>query len=324
MKAVVYDRYTPASGLRLEEVAEPEPGPDTVLVDVAAASLNPFDWHMYRGEPWVLRASEGWRVREARIVGADIAGTVRSAPADSGWAPGDRVLGSIGSGGLAEVARTKPHRLARIDDETSFPAASAVPMAALTALQALRDTGSLTDGERVLVWGASGGVGHLAVQIARTLGARRVDAVASARHVDFLRHLGADAIFDRTAELPASAGPYDVVVDTAATVPVRRLSRHLAPHGRLVTVGSVSRGRLLGPATSLLSRTVAGALHRVTARGVFATVRAHDLAAIAGWLGDGTVRPEIARTFALADYAEALAMLESGHVRGKVVIDLTC
>lgn len=323
MRAVVFDHYTDLAGLELREVAPPSPTAGQVVVRIAAAGLNPFDWHMYRGEPWIMRTSGGWRVRETRTVGADIAGTVTAVGEGvTTLAVGDRVFGSIGYGGLADVAAADAARLARIDDSVSWVAAAATPMAALTALQALRDTGALAAGGRVLVWGASGGVGHLAVQIARILGASTVDAVASASHADFLRALGADRAHDRRVGVPASAGPYDVVIDTVGSQSIRQLTPLLAPGARIVTVGSTSRGRVLGPATALLSRTIGGAVQRVAAKGIFATVRASDLELIAEWLASGSIHPEVQQVYPLGAFADALATLEAGHVRGKLVIEV--
>lgn len=174
MRALTYDRYTDAAGLRLGEVPMPAVPADRVLVRVVAAGLNPFDWHMYRGEPWFMRLQEGWRVGDPRTVGADLAGIVEAVGADvEGLAPGDRVLGSIGNGALAEYAVASPRALAKLPDPIPLTVGAATPMAGLTALQALRDVGRLAPGERVLVWGASGGVGHLAVQLARVLGTKR-------------------------------------------------------------------------------------------------------------------------------------------------------
>lgn len=323
MRAVVFDRYTDLTGLELRDVAGPTPAPGEVVIEVAAAGLNPFDWHMYRGEPWIMRASEGWRVRSPRVVGADVAGTVtRVGEGVSRLAIGDRVFGSIGFGALAEQAVTDVRGLARIDDSVSALDAAATPMAGLTALQALRDAAAMAEGERVLVWGASGGVGHFAVQIARALGAGRVDAVASAERAEFLLCLGADRVHDRSREVPASAGPYDVVIDTVGTQSVPQLRPLLAPGARVVTVGSLSRERLLGPAMKLLSRTVGGAVHRVTTKGMFAAVRAADLDTLARWLSDGTIRPEIEQVYSFAQFADALATLERGHVRGKLVVEI--
>lgn len=323
MRAVMFDRYTDIGGLTLRDIASPSAAPGQVVVKVAAAGLNPFDWHMYRGEPWIMRASGGWRVREPRTVGADLAGTVTAlGDGVTTLAVGDRVFGSIGQGALADYAAADAGRLARIDAAVGFVAAAAAPMGALTALQALRDAGSLTTGERVLVWGASGGVGHLTVQIAHVLGASRVDAVASPARAGFLRAQGAGLVHDRGMGVPASAGPYDVIVDTVGTTSVRQLMPLLTPGARVVTVGSTSRERMLGPAAALLSRTIGGAVHRVTAKGIFATVRASDLELIAGWLADGSIHPEVQQVYPLAEYADALSTLEDGHVRGKLVVEI--
>lgn len=322
MRAVTFDRYTDSSGLVLRDVDIPPSAEARVLVRIEAAGLNPFDWHMYRGEPWIMRATEGWRVRHVRTVGADIAGVVESVgPQVEGFSPGDRVLGSIGQGGLADFASARASSLTALPGGVSMTDAAAAPMAALTALQALRDAGSLRAGDRVLVWGASGGVGHLAVQIARILGATRVDGVCSAASAPVVQRVGVDAVYDY-ANGPLPDGPYDLVLDTVSTRSVRELKPLLAPGGRIVTVGSVSREKTLGPAATLLTRMIAGRVQRVATKGVLAKTNAADLALIAGWLAGGSLRPVVQETFPLHRFADALALLEAGHVRGKLVVQV--
>lgn len=186
MRALTHTRYGGIDTLELGELPLPEPGPGHIRVRVEAAGLNPFDWHMYRGEPWMMRLSEGMRF-ERRTVGADLAGTVDAiGPGVTEFGVGDRVMGEPGRGALAELAIVRPGGLARIADHVSTEAAAAAPMGA-TALQALRDGGAVSPGSRVLIYGASGGVGHLAVQIARALGAAHVTAVCSGRNAAMVR-----------------------------------------------------------------------------------------------------------------------------------------
>lgn len=320
MKAVTYDRYGGPEALKVGTISEPAVGPEQVLIDVASVSLNAWDWHQLRGEPRFMRLQTGVRVREPRTLGADLAGTVAAVGPDvNDLAPGDRVLASIGDGAFAERAVARSAQTARIDHAVSFDSAAATPMAGATALQALRDTGALVPGERVLVWGASGGVGHCAVQIARLLGASRVDAVASGRNVAMLTALGADAVADYTAE-ETPAGPYDLIIDTVATASLRTLRGLLADGGRVVTVGSVKGTGLLGPAAALLRRVIAAPFLRVKHRGALASVKREDLEQLATWLASGAVSPVVRNVGGLDDVAAAVDELEDGHVAGKLVL----
>jgi NADPH:quinone reductase-like Zn-dependent oxidoreductase len=268
MRALTYDRYTDAAGLRFTEQPVPEPGGGRVRVRVVAAGLNPFDWHMHRGEPWIMRTQAGFRFDGVRTAGADVAGIVDAVGSGvTALAVGDRVLGSLGGGALAEFAVAKAGAFARLPEGVSWEDAAATPMAGLTALQGLRDGGGLREGGSVLVWGASGGVGHLAVQLARVLGAARVDAVCSSRNVALVRGLGADRVFDYTKGEPGAesvAGEYDIVLDTVATASIARLRHLLRPEGRVSMVGGLSRGRVLGPLSSLMSRTAAGKVRAIS------------------------------------------------------------
>ncbi|WP_084039134.1 NAD(P)-dependent alcohol dehydrogenase [Demequina sp. NBRC 110053] len=320
MRAVAYHRYGSNEDLRVLDVPTVEPGPGDLLIRVAAAGLNAYDWHQYRGEPLILRASEGWRVREPRILGADLAGTVEAVGTDvTGWATGDRVMAEIGTGACAEWAVASADAVARIPDDVSFESAAATPMAGLTALQALRDTAALVGGEDVLVWGASGGVGHTAVQVARALGARRVAAVCSSRNRELVERLGADRVFAYDeAERPD--GTYDVVIDTVATAALRDLRALLSQGGRVVTVGAVAGGRLLGPGGPLVRRQIGGRLTGVDHGMMLAKVVQSDLAQLADWLADGSLTPVVQETYPLDRAAQACRVLEDGHVAGKLVI----
>ena len=323
MKAAAFERYGGPEVLHVREVPTPEPGPDELRVRVAAAGLNAFDWHQYRGLPYLVRTREGWSVREPRVLGADLAGVVEAVgPGVTGYAPGDRVLAEISRGAFAEFALVPTATCATIAPEVHAAAAAAVPMAGLTALQALRDFAALEPGERVLVWGASGGVGHLAVQIARTLGASRVDAVASARNAEMLRAIGADNAFDyASSDLPT--GPYDVIIDTVSTRSLRQLKPLLSESGRVVTLGGLADGRILGPGRDILGRMVAAKLLGVRHEKVLANINAADLAWLAARLADGSLTPVIQRTYAIDEVREACRVLEEGHVAGKLVLAIS-
>ncbi|GAA2175888.1 NAD(P)-dependent alcohol dehydrogenase [Agrococcus versicolor] len=318
MRAIIQHRFGPPSDLRVGEAPEPELVDGRVLVRVAAVGLNPLDWHEVRGDPWMLRLQRGVRFGDGRVVGGDLAGTVVAVADDvTDLAVGDRVVGAA-QGALGEVARAHPASLAVLPDAVSFEDAAALPVAGVTAVQALRDVGSLASGERVLVWGASGGVGHLAVQIARILGASTVDAVASQARAPMLRELGVDAVHDRDGAPPA--GPYDVVVDGVATASVATLRGMLAPGARVVTVGGLGGGPVLGPFASIIRRRISGVAQRVHARGMLASLTTSDLALLAGWTAEGRLRPVLQDVVPFEEAPAALALLERGHVAGKLVV----
>ena len=324
MRAVTFDRYGGPEMLQLENVDEPTPNSEEVLVRVRAAGLNPFDWHQYRGDPWLVRMGEGLtKPKQKRTIGADVAGEVVAVgSAVTGFAPGDRVFGSIGFGGCADLAVTRPNRLALMPDSLDFEHAAVLPMGAITALQALRDTGGLAAGQSVLINGASGGVGHLAVQLARSLGASRVDGVCSTPNVELVRSLGADHVIDYTRDDFTRLGHrYDIVLDMIGNHPLRSLRRALTPTGTHLIVGSVGGSRLLGPAGYMLRSVVAG---RFVSQRVLPTlntsVNAADLTYIAGLVDAGALTPVVAATYPLERVGEAMAQVEGGRVAGKVVV----
>jgi NADPH:quinone reductase-like Zn-dependent oxidoreductase len=320
VKALAFDRYTDSAGVTVRELPDPTAGPDQVLVRVAAVGLNAWDWHQYQGKPTIMRLQTGLRVKEPRILGADIAGTVVAlGDGVTSLAVGDRVMGEVGLGGAAQLVAAAADALVAIPDSVEFATAAGAPMCGHTALQSLRDAGGLRPGGRVLVWGASGGVGHFAVQVAKALGASWVDAVCSGANTAMVAGLGADATHDYTRS-PQPDGPFDVIIDTVATQSLGALAALLAPGGRIVTVGALGGGSLLGPAGAMVRRTVAGKVRRIDHRMMFAQPRQEDLALLAGWLADGTVRPVIQAVRPLSSAGESLAELEAGHVAGKLVL----
>jgi NADPH:quinone reductase-like Zn-dependent oxidoreductase len=329
MRALVHDGYTSAAGLAVAEVPTPRVGADRVLVRVLTASVNPVDWHLYRGDPWIMRLRRPGAARQGlQGVGEDFAGVVAEVGAGvTGVAVGERVFGTIPAtaqrtGSIAEYVDVDPEWFAVLPPGVDPSAAAASSLAGLTAMQALRDAGGLEPGGRVLVWGAAGGVGHLAVQIARLLGASRVDAVCSARSIDMVRGLGADDVFDYTVgETPR--GPYDVVIDTVCTARASTLRRILAPEGVVVTIGAAGGGRILGPGGPIVRRAVGSALARITARTVLTRVDSSDLARLGSWLQTGALRVVLERVFPLAQAPAAYEVLEEGRVRGKLVIDVS-
>jgi NADPH:quinone reductase-like Zn-dependent oxidoreductase len=324
MQAIECERYgAPPEVLRLAEVEAPEPGEGEVLVSVCAASANPLEWHLVRGEPFLVRLMAGIRRPKDAKVGADVAGIVEAVgPGVAGLSPGDAVFGTA-AGSFAELACAKVERLARKPQAISFEQAASIPVAGCTALQALRDHGRLQPNQHVLVVGASGGVGSFAVQIAKALGAV-VTGVCSTAHLDFVRALGADTVVDYTREEPS--GRYDLVLQVAGDASVGRLRRLLTPRGTLVIVG-VGTGRDgKGGVRGLLARMVVGrAVSRKNGRRVatfIAKVRTPDLEVLAALVEEGQVRPAVERTYPLEQAAAALTKIESGHATGKVVITI--
>lgn len=325
MNAVVVDRYGTPDVLRVEEVDRPEPGEGRVLVKVAASSVNPADWHFLTGEPRLLRVSfGGLRRPKARILGADVAGTVEAVgPGVSRFSAGDEVYGELGAGAFAEFASAPEAALSSKPANLTFEQAAAVPLAGLTALQGLRDHGALGDGRRVLVNGASGGVGTLAVQIAAASGAE-VTGVCSTRNVEMVRSLGAARVIDYTREdYSADRGAYDAVFDLVGNRSVTANRRVLAPGGVYVASHGKPENRWLGPVGFLLRMTLVDLFTRGRSMKTFlARVSSDDLDTLREMIEAGEVAPVIDRTFRLDEIAGAFRHLETWHARGKVVVTI--
>jgi len=323
MKAITYDRYGSPDVLVLDDVPVPEPTEGQVLVAVKAVGLNPFDWHLYRGEPYLVRMGGAWRApKQKYTIGADVAGTVVAVgSAVTGLKVGDEVFGEVGRGGCAEFVATSAANLVLKPASVSFEQAAATPMGALTALQGLRN-GGFEAGQSVLVNGASGGVGHLAVQIARALGASRVAAVCSTDKAEMVRSLGADLVIDYTREDFTRLGErFDVIFDTVGTRHLYAARRALAPRGTFITVGGTSRGKLLGPATFMFGSLIAGAfIPEKVATLTDMQGTPEDFLLISNWLDAGTIRPVIDTVYPLEQTAEAMWQVEGGRVAGKVVV----
>ncbi|HEU5066263.1 MAG TPA: NAD(P)-dependent alcohol dehydrogenase [Gaiellaceae bacterium] len=320
MKAIVQDEYGGPDKLELKDVPTPELDDDGVLVRVRAASLNALDWRVMRGHPYLVRMSEGWRSPSA-IRGVDLAGVVEAVGKNvTQFEPGDEVYGERG-GTLAEYLAGKEDRFAHKPSNLTFEEAAAVPCAALTALQGLRDKAQLKPGQKVLINGAGGGVGTFAVQIAKWLGAE-VTAVCGPDKVDLVRSLGADRVVDYAREdFTRGAERYDVLFDIGGNRPLRRCRRVLTPTGTLVFVGTPSF-RFVAP----LLRVVRGTLRsRFSDRTAVAYLTQHsqaDLVVLKELIEAGEIRPVVDRTYSLSDAAEAMRYLESGRARGKIVITI--
>jgi NADPH:quinone reductase-like Zn-dependent oxidoreductase len=324
MAAVMQDHYgsAPEQVLRVAEVARPTIGAGQVLVRVRAASVDRGTWHVMAGLPYPIRlAGFGLRRPKGLNPGRSVAGTVEAVGADVGHLKaGDEVFGVCDGGSFAEFATAHADKLAAKPANLSFEEAAAVPISGLTALQAVRDHAHVTQGENVLIIGASGGVGTFAVQIAKAFGAE-VTAVCSTGKVDLVRSLGADHVIDYTrADIVDGEHRYDAILDIGGNRRLSHLRRVLTHTGRLVIVGGETDGRLLGGSDRqvraiLLSKLVSQKL------GTFvASENAEDLAVLRDLLEAGTITPAIDRTFPLSETAAAMRYVQDGHARGKVVI----
>lgn len=321
MQAVVQDEYgEPADVLRLEQIDRPAIGDDEVLVRVTAAGVDRGVWHMVAGLPLPIRLA-GFGVRRPmnRVPGTDLAGRVVAVGrAVTKFHVGDEVFGA-GMGTFAEYARARADRLARRPEGLTAEQAATVAVSAVTALKAVRDHGRVQSGQRVLVIGASGGVGSYAVQIAKALGAD-VTGVCRTSKVDLVRSLGADVVIDYQRTDDLGAGRYDAILDIGGSRRLSVLRRALAPRGTLVIVGGETGGRVLGGVQRQLRAALMNPFVRQQLGTFVARVDAAGLAAVSDLIVAGAVMPAIDRTFPLADAAAAIAYLQEGSVRGKVAL----
>lgn len=321
MKAIIHDRYGSPDVLELREVEQPGITEDGVLVRVRAASVNPVDWYGMTGRPTVARVMGGLLKPKDNRIGVDFAGTVEAVGgAVTRFSPGDEVFGR-GDGAWAEyvcVAEDGP--IVQKPANTPFEEAAAVPVAGLTALQGLRDAGQTQPGQRVLINGASGGVGTYAVQIAKSLGAE-VTGVCSAGNVDLVRSLGADHVIDYTSEdFTRSERRYDLMLDIAGSRSWSQCRRVLDPQATLVIVGAPKGTRLLGPLGHILAVRLAalGSSRKVTF--FVAKLNSADLTVLCELLESGKVKPVLDRRYELSEAADAVRYLAEGHARGKIVL----
>jgi NADPH:quinone reductase-like Zn-dependent oxidoreductase len=332
MKAVVYGRYGSPDVLELTEIDQPVVRDDQVLVRVRAASLNPADWHFMRGLPYLVRMINGLRKpRKATVLGSDLAGQVEAVGKHVRQVrPGDEVFGraraghrpdpraAVAAGGCAEYACVSADLLAPKPASLTFEQAAAVPLAALTALQALRDEGNLQPGQKVLINGASGGVGTFAVQIAKSFGAE-VTGVCSTRNVDMVRSIGADQVIDYTRQDFTERGRrFDLILDTADRS-LSDLRRALTAKGTLVVVGG-STGRWIDGLGRANKARVLSPLVSQRLRPFLTRWNKQDMHLVKELIEAGKVTPVIDRTYPLSEAPEAMRYLEAGHARGKIVI----
>ena len=318
MKAIMYTKYGSPDVLQLKDVEKPTPKDDEVLIKIHAASVNAYDWHFLTADIFLVRLMGGGllKPKDSRL-GADIAGQVESAGKNvKQFQPGDEVFGDIGHGGFAEYVCAPESRLALKPANLSFEGAAAVPMAALTALQGLRDAGRIQPGQKVLINGASGGVGTFALQIAKAFGAE-VTAVCSPRNLDQARALGADLVIDYTREdFTRSGEQYDLIFAANGYHSLSAYKRALTPQGIYVmaggTMAQIFQAMLLGSWMSEKGGRKMG--------GVSAKIDQKDMEIIKELLEAGKVVPVIDKRYSLSEAAEALRYLGEGHARGKVVI----
>jgi NADPH:quinone reductase-like Zn-dependent oxidoreductase len=319
MKAIVQEEYGSPDTLELREVEKPVLGDDDVLVRVRAASLNSLDWRHMRGHPYLVRMGAGWRKPENPGRGVDVAGVVEEVGKNvTQFQPGDEVYGQR-TGSLAEFLVGTAERFAAKPASLTFEQAAAVPCAAMTALQGLRDKAQVKPGQKVLINGAGGGVGTFAVQIAKWLGAE-VTAVSGPDKVDMVRSIGADRVIDYTQEdFTRTDERYDVLFDIGGNRSVRRCKRVLAPNGILVFVGA-GNFRFVAPLLRILRGTIGARFSDQKAVAYITEHSQDDLLVLKELIEAGKVTPVIDRTYPLSQVPEAIAYLEKGHVQGKVVI----
>jgi NADPH:quinone reductase-like Zn-dependent oxidoreductase len=322
MKAIVTHTYGPPDVLMFEDVESPTIGDDDVLVRVHAASVNPLDWHYTTGTPYLLRLSAGLRRPKRSIRGVDLAGRVDSVGANvTEFRPGDAVFGSSG-GSFAEYVSVTEKDLVHLPSAMSFEDAAAVPIAAITALQGLRDHARVRAGQSVLINGAAGGVGTYAVQIAKALGAD-VTGVCSTKNVEMVRSLGADHVIDYTADDFASHDHrYDVMLDNVGNRSLSDCRRVLTAKGTYVVVGGPKKGKWLGPVKRLVAAKVRFMFASQRSVSFVAKMLKKDLLALVELIESGQIRSVIDRRYPLANAADAVHYLADGHASGKVIIDV--
>jgi NADPH:quinone reductase-like Zn-dependent oxidoreductase len=324
MKAIVYCDYGLAN-LKLEEVEKPAPNDDQILVKVRATSVNPYDWHFVEGTPKFMRLGVGLRKPKDTRLGVDYAGTVEAVGKDvTQFKPGDEVFGGKG-GSFAEYVCVRHDRLIALKPANiTFEQAASVDIAGVTALQAVRDKGKVQPGQKVLINGASGGVGTFAVQIAKSLGAD-VTGVCSTRNVDLVKSLGADHVIDYTKEdFTKSDQHYDVIIDNVTNHSISECRRVLTRKGKYIIIGGGSGAKdwqgLFGPMTQALKTMLMSRFVSQEMGMMLTDPKQNDLIVLADLMQSGKVKPVIDRTYTLEQLPDAIRYVEQGHARGKVVI----
>jgi NADPH:quinone reductase-like Zn-dependent oxidoreductase len=312
MRAVVHDRYG-LDALELREVEPPEVAEDRALVRVRAAAVNPVEWYETTGRPYFMRPMQGLRRPKTNRVGSDFAGVVEST---------DEEVYGVANGACAEYVAARRDRIAPKPANLTFEQAAAVPVAAITALQALRDKGDVQPGRRVLINGASGGVGTFAVQLAKSFGAE-VTGVCSTDKVELVRSLGADHVVDYTREdFTRGDRRYDLMLDVAGSRSFSECRRVLAPDATVVVIGGSKANRLLGPLAHVIGSSLRATGRSQSVTFFVASVTTADLVLLKEQIEAGKLTPVIDRRYELPETVEALRYLGEGHARGKIVIGL--
>jgi NADPH:quinone reductase-like Zn-dependent oxidoreductase len=317
MRAIVQDSYGSAEVLESQDIDKPEIAANEVLVHVRAASVHVGDWIIMTGSPFVMRLATGLRRPKNRVPGTDVAGTVEAIGTDvQGLRPGDEVFGWC-AGAFAEYARASEDQFIKKPATLTFEQAAAIGLSASTALQLLRDDGKVQPGQKVLINGASGGVGTFAVQIAKALGAE-VTGVCSTKNVDLVRSIGADHVIDYTQDdFTAGTERYDLILDNVGNHSMARTRRALAPLGTLISNGG---GHADGKLGRVVRAMLASMVVRQQAGPTIKTQNHDDLVALKGFVEAGKVTPVIDRTYPLLATPEAIGHVAAGHARGTVVI----
>jgi NADPH:quinone reductase-like Zn-dependent oxidoreductase len=320
MRAITHSRYGGPEVLELVDIARPEPTEGRVLVEVRAASLNALDWHLLTGTPYFLRLMNGLRTPKRTGIGVDFAGVVEAVgPGVEGLKPGDAVFGAA-DGTCAEYATPKAEYTLPLPEGVEFDQAATFNVAAITALQGLRDVGEVKAGQRVLVNGAAGGVGTYAVQIAKLLGAH-VTAVCSGRNAELVRSLGADEVIDYTSTDVSRLGEtFDVILDNAGSQSASKLARMLEPDGIAVVITGPKKGKVIGPVGHIARSKLRFMFGSRRGETMNAETRRADLEQIGRWVADGSIMPVIHQTYSLDETVEAVRLLGSGHAPAKLVI----
>jgi len=325
MKAIVHDSYADSSVLRLDDVPVPRIGAGEVLIKVRATSLHIGDWHLMTGLPLMMRPFTGLTGPRQKIRGMDVAGHVFSVgPGVTDYKVGDAVFGVV-DGGLAAFAKASVRKIAPLPASLTMEQAAALPSSAATALHALRDVGHVEPGQKVLIIGASGGVGLYATQLAHGYGAH-VTGVASTAKLDLVRSLGADEVIDYTTtdftegDFSDQDARYDLIVDMSSRHSLEALQRVLTDEGTLVVVGGENGGRVTGGVGRMMAAPLRGLRSKQTLRGLVSATSADDLAALTALVAAGKLAPVIDRSLPLAEAGAAMAVLESGEAVGKLVL----
>jgi len=323
MKAIVYTRYGSPDVLELRDIDKPEIEDDEVLVHVHAAGVDRGVWHIMTGLPYPIRiAGYGLRAPKNPVIGSDVAGVVEAVGKNvTRFQPGDEVFG-IGKGTFAEYARALEDKLAPKPANLTFEQAAVVAISGLTALQGLRDHGKVRPGQKVLIIGASGGVGTYAVQIAKAFGAH-VTGVCSTTKVEMVRSIGADHVIDYTRDDFAEGEQrYDLILDIGGNSPLARLRRALTPEGTLVITGGEGGGRWLGGTDRQLRALVLSSFVGQKLGTFISSENHEDIIVLKEFIESGKVTPVIDRTYPLSEVPEAIRYLEEGHAKGKVIVTL--